>query len=148
VARWSEFESAHPEFAARVKTLLTRRRHLTMATVRADGSPRISGVEMGILDGEMVIGSMPDARKGRDLHRDPRVAIHGPTDDPPDGNPAGWTGEAKVTGRAIAVQSPHPGDRFVIDIREAVITHLDDAATRLVVEWWSETGGYRVVERE
>lgn len=148
MARWPEFESTQPEFASRVKALLTRRRHLTMATVRSDGSPRISGIEMGFVDGELIIGSMPDAMKGRDLRRDPRVAIHGPTEDPPAGDPAAWPGEAKITGRAIAVESPDSGDRFVIDIREAVITHLNDAATRLVVESWTDTRGYRVVERE
>ena len=50
MARWSEFEAAEPEFAARVRSLLTSRKHLTMATLRRDGSPRISGTELEFAD--------------------------------------------------------------------------------------------------
>jgi len=95
VATWSEFESAEPEFAARVKSLLSRRKHLTIATLRQSGAPRISGSEVEFADGQLWIGSMPDAMKLRDLRRDPRIAIHGPTEDPPTDHAAGWVGEAR-----------------------------------------------------
>jgi hypothetical protein len=131
-----------------VKALLTRRKHHTMATLRSDGSPRISGTEVDFGDGELAIGSMPGAVKARDLRRDPRVAIHGATEDPPEDNPAGWTGEAKIAGRAVEVEAEGHGDRFLIDVQEAVITHLNEAGDRLVVESWNETRGYRKVERE
>jgi hypothetical protein len=45
MTRWQDFEQAAPEFAYRVRALFDARRHKTMATVRADGSPRISGIE-------------------------------------------------------------------------------------------------------
>src|SRR6266566_1236049 len=83
MASWAEFEAAEPEFASRVGNLVTSRKHLTMATLRSDGSPRISGTEVEFADGELRIGSMPRAVKAMDLRRDPRVAIHGPTNDPP-----------------------------------------------------------------
>jgi len=148
MASWSEFEAAEPEFASRVRVLLTSRRHLTMATLRRDGSPRISGTEVEFGDGQLRIGSMAAAVKALDLRRDPRVAIHGPTEDPPSGNPAGWKGEAKVAGIASEVESGSAAHRFNIDIQEAVITHLDEAGNRLVVESWSSSRGYRTMARD
>jgi pyridoxamine 5'-phosphate oxidase-like protein len=141
---WREFEQAEPEFAGRVRALLTARKHLTMATLRADGSPRISGTEIALVDGHLRIGSMPGAVKAADLRRDHRVAIHGPTNDPPVRRPAAWKGEAKVAGVAMEVET----DRFVIDVREVVITRLNEAGNRLVIESWNPERGYRKVERE
>jgi hypothetical protein len=148
VASWGELEAAAPEFASRLRSLMTSRKHLTMATLRRDGSPRISGTEIEVADGQLHIGSMPRAVKAQDLLRDPRIAIHGPTEDPPAGAPAAWKGEAKIAGRATAVESGGPAHRFVVDIREAVITHLNQAGDRLVVESWNPAGGLRTVERE
>ena len=127
---------------------MASRKHLTMATLRRDGSPRISGTEIEFAGGEMRIGSMPGAVKANDLRRDPRVAIHGPTDDPPLESPRGWKGEAKVAGTAVEVDSGGTSHRFHIDIQEAVITHLNDEGTRLVVESWNPERGYRQLERE
>jgi Pyridoxamine 5'-phosphate oxidase len=148
MASWSEFEAGAPEFALRVRALLAVRKHLTMATLRRDGSPRISGTEVEFADGQLRIGSMPDAVKAMDLRRDPRVAIHGPTDDPPEGNPAGWRGEAKIAGTVMEVDSGSSAHRFLIDVQEAVITHLNEEGNRLVVESWNPARGYRVFNRE
>jgi len=145
---WAEFEEAEPEFASRVRALMASRKHLTMATLRIDGSPRISGTEVEFSDGQVWIGSMPGAVKARDLRRDPRVAIHGPTEDPPAGNPAAWNGEAKVAGIASEVESGSDAHRFRIDITEAVITHLNEAGNRLVVESWNPARGYRTLDRQ
>jgi hypothetical protein len=148
LASWAEFEAANPEFASRVRALMASRKHLTMATLRSDGSPRISGTEVEFADGQLRIGSMPGAVKALDLRRDPRVAIHGPTDDPPATNAAEWKGEAKIAGTATEVESGGTAHRFLIDIQEAVITHLNQAGNRLVIESWTETRGYRTIERE
>jgi hypothetical protein len=148
MATWAEFEAAEPEFASRMRALMASRKHLTMATLRRDGSPRISGTEVELAGGQLQIGSMPNAVKALDLRRDPRVAIHGPTEDPPAGEPAGWNGEAKVAGMAIEVESGSVAHRFLIDIREAVITRLNEGGNRLVIESWKPGRGYRRVERE
>jgi hypothetical protein len=148
MAIWSEFEAAEPEFASRVRALMASRKHLTVATLRGDGSPRISGTEVEFVEGQMRIGSMPGAVKALDLRRDPRVAIHGPTDDPPAGDPSRWKGEAKVSGTAVEVASGSAAHRFLIDIHEAVITRLNEAGDRLVVESWHPARGYRRLERE
>jgi hypothetical protein len=148
---WRDFELAEPEFAQRVRSLFDAHRHKTIATVRADGSPRISGIEAVFEDGELVFGSMPNARKGADLRRDPRFALHSATVDPVDGAEGQWPGEAKISGQAVAagpVTDGPDGDRFRADIAEVVHTHLDEKATMLVVEWWTPTHGLRRVERE
>ena len=145
VASWAEFAAAEPAFAARVYKLLTPRKHLTMATLRRDGSPRISGTEIDFVGDHLDIGSMPHAVKAMDLKRDPRVAIHGPTQDP--AKSGHWRGEAKIAGRAIEV--PHESDshRFRIDLSEVVLTRLSSARDRLVIESWNTERGYRKAER-
>lgn len=148
---WRDFERAEAEFAARIRSLFDAHRHKTIATLRADGSPRISGIEAVFQDGELVFGSMPNARKGDDLRRDPRFALHSATVDPVAGSEARWPGEAKISGRAIAAgptREGPAGDRFHAEIGEVVHTHLNDAGTRLVVEWWTPAHGLRRLERE
>jgi Pyridoxamine 5'-phosphate oxidase len=150
MAVWQDVEQAEPELAQRVRALFDAHRHKTIATLRADGSPRISGIEAVFEDGELVFGSMPNARKGADLRRDPRFALHSATVDPVEGSEAHWPGEAKISGRAIAAapmtEGPD-GDRFRAAIAEVVHTHLNEEATMLVVEWWTPTRGLRRIER-
>src|SRR3954447_19869517 len=102
VARWSEFEAAAPELAARVQVLFEAQKHLTIATLRRDGSPRISGIECVIEDGELWFGSMGGAVKALDLRRDQRFALHCGTGDSAlwEGDPGRWPGDAKLSGRA------------------------------------------------
>ena len=148
---WRDVERAEPGFAQRVRGLFDARRHKTIATLRADGSPRISGIEAAFEGGELTFGSMPNARKGADLRRDPRFALHSATVDPVEGSEAQWPGEAKISGRAIhagpTTDGPD-GDLFHANITEVVHTHLNERATMLVVEWWTPTHGLRRVERE
>ena len=150
MARWLDVERAEPELAQRVRELFEAHRHKTIATLRADGSPRISGIEAVFEDGELTFGSMPNARKGADLLRDPRFALHSATVDPVEGSEAEWPGEAKVAGRALhagPITEGPEGESFYADIAEVVHTHLDPGATMLVVEWWTPTRGLRRIER-
>ena len=147
---WHDVERAEPEFALRVRALFDAHRHKTIATLRADGSPRISGIEAVFEGDELVFGSMPNARKGADLRRDPRFALHSATIDPVDGAEAQWPGEAKISGRAVAagpITDGPEGDRFHADIVEVVHTHLNAEATMLVVDWWTPAHGLRRIER-
>jgi hypothetical protein len=137
---WQDVARAEPAFAQRVRELFDAHRHKTIATLRADGAPRISGIEAAFAEGELTFGSMPHARKGADLRRDPRFALHSATVDPVEGAEGEWPGEAKISGRAV-----HTG--AVIDGPEVVHTHLDPGATMLVVEWWTPTHGLRRIER-
>jgi hypothetical protein len=151
VTTWRDVEAAVPEFAQRVQALFDAHKHKTIATLRADGSPRISGIETIFEDGELTFGSMPHARKGADLRRDSRFALHSATVDPVEGEEAQWPGEAKIAGHAIPagpITDGPDGDLFHADITEVVLTHLNDAATLLVIEWWTPAHGLRTVERE
>ncbi len=148
---WHVVEQAEPDFAGRVRALFDAHRHKTIATLRADGSPRISGIEAHFENGDLTFGSMPLARKGADLRRDTRFALHSATVDPVAGAEAVWPGEAKIAGRVILNQSSAggaDGEHFHADIREVVHTHLNAAATLLVIEWWTPSRGLQVIERE
>jgi hypothetical protein len=76
------------------------------------------------------------------------MAIHGPTDDPPEGNPSGWKGEAKIAGIVTEVDSDGGDHRFLIDIQQGVVTRLNEGGDRLLVESWTEARGYRIIECE
>jgi hypothetical protein len=145
---WRDVEQAAPEFAARVRRLFDAGRHKTIATVRADGAPRISGIECEFADGELRFASMPGAVKAADLRRDPRFALHGPVFHPQEGHEGDWPGEAKIAGRAVAAGDGPEGEHFRADVSEVVITHLNPEATLLVIESWAPQRGLRVTERE
>ncbi len=129
--RWAEFEAEAPELAALVAAAFAVRKHATMATLRRDGGPRISGTEVEFADGELWLGSMPGALKARDLRRDPRVAIHSPTVDP--ASPSEWAGEAKVAG--TVVEEPEGSFRFRVVLGEAVHTGLGGPDHLLIQSW-------------
>jgi hypothetical protein len=150
MATWKDLESAAPEFAARARAILDAHKHKTIATLRADGSPRISGIEVQFVGDDLTFGSMPEARKGVDLRRDPRFALHSASVDPP-ADQAAWAGDAKVAGRAEfagPLDGPASGDLFRADVHEVVVTGLNVDATRLVIESWTPGRGLRRVERE
>ena len=148
MARWRDVVADAPGFAAKVDAALRRNKHMTLATLRRDGSPRISGTELELDDGDLYVGMMPGSRKALDLQRDPRVAIHGPTADPPD-EPKEWVGEAKVSGRAVELprEGAEDAHRFRIDIAEVVFTHLNSAGDRLVIESWHPDRGHETIDR-
>lgn len=151
MATWNDVEQADPAFARRVRELFDAHKHKTIATLRADGGPRISGIEAQFAGGELTFGSMPGSRKGADLRRDPRFALHSATvDAPEEGRESGWEGDAKVAGRALfagALEGEVPGDSFRAEIDEVVLTRLDPTATALVIETWRPGRGLRRIER-
>lgn len=139
---WSEVEAAAAELAAAVRGCFGVRKHCTLATLRADGSPRISGTEVEWSGGELWIGSMARAVKALDLLRDPRMALHSPTTDPVDGDESAWPGEAKVAGRAVEVPAPsESGHRFRIALTEVVHTRVGTPADHLLVTSWHPSRG-------
>jgi hypothetical protein len=158
MASWQEIEKEIPGLAARVQAVMGLRKHKTMATLRKDGSPRISGTEVEFKEDEVWVGSMPGAVKALDLRRDPRLAIHAQSDDPDEADPGAWSGDAKLAGRAVEITDPEflqsyggpPGQDFHlfrIDVTEVVLTKVDEAGKHLVVEMWHEGVGHRVVTR-
>jgi nitroimidazol reductase NimA-like FMN-containing flavoprotein (pyridoxamine 5'-phosphate oxidase superfamily) len=144
MAWWSDLVDEEPDFAERVRARFAVRKHGTMATLRRDGSPRISGTEFQFEEGDLRLGSMPGALKALDLRRDPRVALHCPTEDTPEDDPASWGGDAKIAGLAHELPSPEDGShRFRIELTEVVLTRVGQPADHLVIESWHPGRGLR-----
>jgi Pyridoxamine 5'-phosphate oxidase len=146
MATWSEFRQAEPAFAERVWALFAAQKHMTLATLRRDGSPRISGTELHMEDGELYLDMMPDSLKAQDLRRDPRFAVHSPTFDAPEDDQSAWKGDAKIAGVVVDV----PRDEYAhfgVDIREVVLTSLSRPPDYLIVEAWHPARGLERHER-
>lgn len=139
---WHDVTVAEPELAAVVRRTFAIRKHATMATIRRDGSPRISGTEVDFADdGWIYLGMMSGARRAAELRRDPRVAVHCPTEDPPDDDPQRWLGDGKITARAEEVAD----HRFRLDIDSVVLTRV--VGDELEITTWRPGGPARVVRR-
>lgn len=148
---WNEIAHDAPDFAARVRACFDAGTNKTLATLRRDGSPRISGSELRITDDEVTLGMMPDSVKLADVRRDPRVAVHSPTLEPPE-EVGSWAGEAKLSGvladTAPTAAEPAGAASFRLDITEAVHTYVTSSqpggpVDLLVVESWHPGIGHR-----
>ena len=156
---WDEVERAAPELAAAVRGRFDAHQHKVLGTLRADGSPRLSGIEVAFRDGEMWLGMMPGSRKASDLRADPRLAVHSATADPDLAD-----GDARISGRAVevtdagAMADPVEGDDrhadaapeghvFRVDVTEVMLLKIGDPADHLVIETWTAGRGVRRIER-
>jgi hypothetical protein len=149
VATWRDFENEAPELAAAVKRRFQQHESHVLATLRADGAPRVSGSEVAFHGPDLTFGSMPDARKAHDLQRDARCAIHAhPAPD----------GDAKVSGAAVELTDPaarqaagaDPADTshaFRLELTDAVLTSVDQEQELLIVELWRPGQGVHVTKR-
>jgi general stress protein 26 len=157
MASWDDVTAAAPALAQAARELLDANTHLTIATLRKDGSPRISGIEAQIIEGDLWFGSMPDALKARDLQRDPRFALHSGTGDASD-----WHGDAKVSGRAEEITDPErmkeifeamghpqsgPAHLFRAELDEVSTVRLGEPADHLVIDAWREGEPVRQIKR-
>jgi hypothetical protein len=158
VAGWDEFARSAPDLATAVRRRFDSHRHKMLATLRRDGSPRISGIETTFADGELWLGMMPGSLKALDLRRDPRLALHSASLEPNMSE-----GDAKVAGRAEEVTDAEGLARyrravgeqleegsfhlFRVDLSEVVLTKVGDPPDHLVIESWREGEGVRRTER-
>jgi hypothetical protein len=145
MSSWAEVEAAEPAFANSVRVVFDSQKHKTMATIRRDGSPRISGIEMDFSEGEVFFGMVSASVKFGDLQRDARVAFHSGSEDTPTDDPASWRGDAKIAGRAIEVPEAK-FKKFRVDITEVVLIRVGRPADHLVVESWHPGRG--LIRRE
>lgn len=157
MARWSEVEAHAPELSAVGRGFLDAHKHLTLATLRRDGAPRISGSEIIFADGDVWLGSMPGAVKALDLQRDPRFAVHSGSVDPD----KGWKGDAKFAGRVEEIEDedrkravvgdnapPGPMHLFRCDVAELVVVRLGgDPPDHLKIDSWHEGRGQSSLRR-
>jgi hypothetical protein len=137
MATWEQFESEATDLAATIRSRFEAAETHILATLRKDGSPRVSGSEVDFKGPDLSFGSMLNAVKARDLQRDGRCAIHA---HPSKGGDAKVAGVAiEVTGRDKDVYTTGgepPGDfhAFRLDLSEAVVTSVE--GDELVVRLW------------
>ncbi|GHB44118.1 pyridoxamine 5'-phosphate oxidase [Streptomyces viridiviolaceus] len=154
-ANWASLTAAEPELAATVETRFGAYTHHTLATLRKDGSPRTTGLEVRFLDGELWLGMMPGSLKALDLRRDPRFALQA---NPGEGTGMGG-GDVRISGRAIEVEDgerkaryvkevepPQPFHLFRTELTEVVRTYVEDDAY-LVVQVWKPGEPVRTLKR-
>ncbi|MFJ8197789.1 pyridoxamine 5'-phosphate oxidase family protein [Streptomyces sp. NPDC096152] len=152
---WAAFAAAEPELAATVEERFGAFTHHVLATLRKDGSPRTSGLEVRFLDGELWFGMMPDSMKALDLRRDARFTLQA---NPGPGTGMGG-GDVRVGGRAVEVtdpetkgayvkevEPPQPFHLFRTELTEVVRTHVEDD-TYLVTEVWRPGAPVRTLRR-
>ena len=159
---WNEVEKAVPELAAAVQAAFDAHKHKVLATLRADGSPRLSGNEAAFRDGHVWLGMMHRSRKALDLLRDPRMELHSAPVDVElkhgDARMAGRATEvtdpdvirnfaAASAGEHEGVEPPEPFHLFAIDINEVTLIRVGDPPDHLVIESWTAKEGYRRIER-
>jgi hypothetical protein len=141
-ASWQEFASTAPELAAAVEGRFSAHIHHIIGTLRADGSPRLSGTEVSFGDGQLRVGMMERSRKLADVLRDPRVELHSA---PIEADLAG--GDAKVSGRLReAGPSPGPaGSMFELDVE--LVSLLRVSGDELEITTWQPGRGVERIRR-
>jgi hypothetical protein len=117
---WADFAAEAPDLAAFGQRRLERR-IAYLATIRADGAPRVHPVSPFIGDGCLAVYMEPASPKVADLRRDGRYALHCAVEDNEGGG-----GEFYVTGRA---------------------QEIAEAKRRAAAVGWAEAAGYEPLER-
>ncbi|MEU9758402.1 pyridoxamine 5'-phosphate oxidase family protein [Streptomyces sp. NPDC047985] len=151
---WEAFRSAHQDFADTVRARFGLYRHHVLATLRKDGSPRVTGLEVDFRFGELLLGMMPDSRKALDLLRDPRFAVQ--ANPGPDAEMA--DGDVRISGRAVEVtdpaflarfteeaKPPEPFQLFRGELDEVLLTTLGSDA--MVLRLWRPGAPVRTIHR-
>ncbi|MFI0543615.1 pyridoxamine 5'-phosphate oxidase family protein [Streptomyces sp. RP5T] len=152
---WAAFGAAEPDLARTVEARFGAFTHHVLATLRKDGSPRTTGLEVRFLNGELWLGMMPDSLKALDLRRDPRFALQA---NPGQGQSLGG-GDVRIAGRAIEVEDaavkgayaqevepPEPFHLFRTELTEVVRTYVEDDKY-LVVQVWKPGEPVRTLKR-
>ena len=155
--RWSELAQAQPELAELGQRKLLDPGVLLVATIRRDGSPRLSAVEPFVLEGDLWLSMLLDSTKAKDLLRDPRLLVHSVIT-----GRDGGDGEFKLRGTArphaepdlqrryaAAVAErlgwrPSPGrfHLFAVDICDVTFIRYDDATGDQFVTRWPRGGEF------
>jgi Pyridoxamine 5'-phosphate oxidase len=146
MARWQDVVDSEPDLAAEVQRVFDAHKHKTIATLRRDGSPRLSGLELGFTAGDVAFGMMPRSRKAADLRRDPRTEVHSASFIV-EGEEESWHGDARISGRAREITDleerarytdtrPEAHPLFALDIERVVRVKLEGSPLHLVVSTW------------
>ncbi|MDQ0582956.1 pyridoxamine 5'-phosphate oxidase family protein [Streptomyces rishiriensis] len=154
-ANWAAFAAAEPALAKLTEERFGAFTHHVLATLRKDGSPRTSGIEVRFLGGELWLGMMPGSLKALDLRRDARFCLQA---NPGEGTGMGG-GDVRIAGRAVEVEDgearaayveevepPQPFHLFRTELTEVVRTYVEDD-TYLVAQVWQPGEPVRTLRR-
>jgi nitroimidazol reductase NimA-like FMN-containing flavoprotein (pyridoxamine 5'-phosphate oxidase superfamily) len=156
---WQDLRAAAPGLADHARARFDAHGLGFLATLRRDGSPRITGIEPFFLGEHLWIGMMPGSRKLADVRRDPRVALHSASIDP-----QVTEGDVRVSGRLVELTDADeirrlfdafraergygpedPAPTFHLDLTEVV--SVRPVGDHLRIESWTPERGHRLVER-
>ena len=160
--KWKAFNRASPGLAKEAERLFRRRGLALVGTLRKDGSPRISPVEVFFLPQQALLGMMNRSMKALDLLRDPRCVLHTPVSDPEGSEP-----EVKLYGRAVACGKEErvryrrayakrwnraapptfPAYVFSFEVEGAAIVRYDTKKMAMIVKRWDSIRGLRQFKR-
>lgn len=98
---FADFATSAPELAAPITERITTRGIGIMGTLRRDGSPRVSPIEVSLQQGRLWVGMMPGSTKLLDVRRDPRISMLTAVADKDD-----LAGEGKLFGLLDEVADP------------------------------------------
>lgn len=112
--KWSAIAASEPALDAVVFDRLIRPGVLLVGTVRRDGSPRVSGAEPLVMDGDLWLSMMRTSVKVMDLARDPRILLHSIVTGP---EPAA---EVKVRGTVRAEDDPSVQRRYAAAVSAGI----------------------------
>jgi hypothetical protein len=153
MSSWDDVKTAAPDLAKRVQDRFEATGLALVATLRRDGSPRISGIEPFFGFGHLWLGMMPCSLKAKDLQRDGRYALHAATADKDMTD-----GDAKIAGIAFEVVDTHqrtaysrgfaeqtgydPNDTgdfhlFRLDVAEVAFLSIATERDAMLIERWS-----------
>ena len=149
--RWEDIEAEQPRLAELGRTRLGNPGVVLVATIRRDGTPRLSPVEPLFWRGDLWLSMMWGSLKARDLSRDPRILVHSIV-----AGREGDEGEFKIRGKAVPEDdeetqkgyaetvaavldwNPEPGrfHLFWIDIEQIAFIRYDaETADQYVTTW-------------
>lgn len=112
---WSEVEARQPRLAEVGRQRLMDPGFVLVATVRRDGTPRLSPVEPWIMDGVLWLSMMRGSTKAADLARDPRILVHNAI-----ANKDGQEGEFKIRGTAQEEESLDIQRRYAAEVSKSL----------------------------
>ncbi len=112
-----------------------------LGTTRHDGWPRVSPIELSLVDGRLYVGSMPAGVKATDLQRDPRCCLLTPLADKDD-----LAGEAKAFCLAREVVEVREWERVRGAFRDATGFDIGDPGGAHMFELSIEAAAWQRVE--
>ncbi|WP_262851080.1 pyridoxamine 5'-phosphate oxidase family protein [Mumia quercus] len=149
--RWSDLVSRQPRLADAARRRLLDPGVVLLASVRRDGTPRVSPVEPFVLGDDLLLSMLWGSTKAKDVSHDPRILVHSIVT-----GPEGTDGELKLRGRAVPVDDrdvqsryaeavgealgwrPQPGrfHLFRVDVEHVAFVRWDSSANDQLVTTW------------